>query len=58
MNELNHLKTSKNCGPDSWKDATIIAIHKRGDRKLASNYCPISLTSIFCRMLESIVKTK
>ena len=43
---------------NSWKDATVTAIHKKGNRKLASNYRSISLTSIFCRMLESIVKTK
>ena len=32
---------------NSWKDATITAIHKKGNRKLASNYHPIRLTSIF-----------
>jgi len=33
--------------PSCWKDTTITAIHKNGNRKLASNYHPISLTSIF-----------
>ena len=44
--------------PTSWKHATVTAIHKKGDAQLPSNYRPISLTSIFCRMLESIVKNK
>ena len=30
----------------------------KGDRKLSNNYHPISLTSIFCRMLEAIIKDK
>jgi len=34
----------------------VTAIHKKGDTSLPNNYCPISLTSKFCRMLESIVK--
>jgi len=43
------------CHHPAWKEATITAIFKRGDRKLPNNYHPISLTSIFCRMLESIL---
>ena len=42
----------------SWKEATITAIFKKGDRKLPNNYHPVSLTSIFCRMLESIIRDK
>ena len=44
--------------PFSWKEATITPIFKKGDRKLSNNYRPISLTSIFCRMLEAIIKDK
>ena len=32
--------------------------HKKGDRKLPNNYRLISLTSIFCRILESIIKDR
>ena len=42
----------------SWKEAIITPIHKKGSRKVPSNYRPISLTSVFCRMLESIIKDK
>ena len=44
--------------PSCWKLATVTAIHKKGDTNLPSNYRPISLTSIFCRMLESIIKNR
>jgi len=41
--------------PDSWKKATVVAIHKKGSRKNASNYKPVSLTSVICKMLETII---
>ena len=44
--------------PVSWKEAIITPIHKKGSRKVPSNYRPISLTSVFCRMLESVIKDK
>ena len=44
--------------PVSWKEAIITPIHKKGSRKVPSNYRPINLTSVFCRILESIIKDK
>ena len=44
--------------PVSWKDAIIIPVYKNESMKTPSNYRPISLTSVFCRMLESIIKDK
>ena len=41
--------------PLSWLRANITPIFKKGDRSLASNYRPISLTSICCKILEHIV---
>lgn len=42
--------------PQDWKLANVTCIFKSGDKTKASNYRPISITSILCRMLESIVK--
>ena len=40
-----------------WKDALVTALHKKGDKRLPSNYRPVSqLTSIICKMLEHIIK--
>ena len=41
--------------PDDWKSANIAAILKKGDKNLASNYRPVSLTSVSCKVLEHIV---
>ena len=35
-----------------WKIARVSAIHKKGNKKLASNYRPVRITSIVCRTLK------
>ena len=42
--------------PQDWKDAIITPLHKKGEKEFASNYRPISLTSIVCKVMESIIK--
>ena len=42
--------------PDPWRDANITAIFKKGDKHVAGNYRPVSLTSICCKLLESFVR--
>ena len=41
--------------PDSWKDANVVPIHKKGNRQLKMNYRPISLLPICDKILEKIV---
>ena len=43
--------------PDDWKRANVTPVHKSGSLKSVSNYRPISLTSIVCKILEKILKT-
>jgi len=41
--------------PGDWKRATVIPIHKGGDRSLVTNYRPISLTSVVCKQMEHVI---
>ena len=41
--------------PTDWRRANVIPIFKKGDKYLASNYRPVSLTCICCKLLEHIV---
>ena len=44
--------------PPAWKLATVTAIFKnKGNKHDPSNYRPINLTSIACRIFESILRT-
>ena len=41
--------------PTSWLSANVAAVFKKGERCKASNYRPVSLTCITCKILEHIV---
>ena len=43
--------------PKEWSLANICPLYKTGDRALQSNYRPVSLTCVPCKMLEHIVCT-
>ena len=42
--------------PSDWRTAVVSPIWKKGSRTLASNYRPISLTSVVCKVLEAIIR--
>jgi len=44
--------------PLDWKRANVVPIHKKGDKSKEENYRPVSLTSLVCKVLESIIKDK
>ena len=44
--------------PMDWKTGNVIPIHKKGNRQLASNYRPISLTSTIGKVMESIIRNE
>lgn len=41
--------------PSSWKSAHVVPVPKKGDRTNPSNYRPIAITPIMCKVFESIV---
>ena len=42
--------------PDDWKYTIITPVYKKGDKNTASNYRPVSLSCICCKLLESLIK--
>ena len=44
--------------PTDWKHAHIVPLHKKGDRGAVSNYRPVSLTSVPCKVFERILRRR
>ncbi len=44
--------------PADWKLGNVTPIYKKGPKGNPGNYCPVSLTSVPCKLLESIIKGK
>ena len=42
--------------PSDWENTKITPIYKKDDKRDPENYCPVSLTSILCKIMESIIK--
>ena len=42
--------------PEDWKQANVTPIFKKGSKASPGNYRPVSLTSVSCKILESIIK--
>jgi hypothetical protein len=56
LTELFNLSLKTGKLPQDWKDANVTPLFKKGARDKPENYRPISLTSIICKLLESIIK--
>ena len=42
--------------PADWKLANITPIFKKGSKSSVGNYRPLSLTSVICKIMESLIK--
>ena len=42
--------------PEEWKTADVIALHKKGSKIEMGNYRPVSLTSVPCKIMESLIR--
>ena len=42
--------------PLEWKEANIIPLFKKGSRNKSVYYRPVSLTSVICKVLETIIR--
>ena len=49
------IKINNRTTPRDWKKATVVPTHKGGDRSVAKNYRPVSLTSVVCKQMEHVI---
>ncbi len=42
--------------PSDWKCANVTPIFKKGEKSQPGNYRPISLTSVVCKLMETIIR--
>ena len=42
--------------PSAWREANFTAIYKKGNKKTVSNYRPVSLTCVVCKLMESLIR--
>lgn len=42
--------------PSDWRDANVTPIFKKGQKEEVSNYRPVSLTCVVCKVLEKIIQ--
>ena len=42
--------------PEEWQTSVVSAIHKKGSKSDVSNYRPVSLTCIACKIMESVIR--
>ena len=44
--------------PEDWRQANVTPIYKKGPKTDPANYRPVSLTSVSCKVLETILKDR
>ncbi len=42
--------------PNDWKEANVTPIFKKGSKASPLNYRPVSLTSVSCKIVESVIR--
>ena len=54
--KLFNLSLEEGIVPSEWKEANITPLFKKGSRKKQDNYRPVSLTSVVCKLLETLIR--
>ena len=53
---LFNLSLKEGIVPSEWKEANITPLFKKGSRNKPENYRPVSLTSVVCKLLETLIR--
>ena len=56
--KLLNLSLEEGIVPSEWKEANITPLFKKGSRNKPENYRPVSLTSVVCKLLETLILVK
>ena len=51
-----NLSLEEGIVPSEWKEANITLLFKKGSRKKPENYRPVILTSVICKLLETLIR--
>ena len=51
-----NLSLEEGIVPSEWKEANIMPLFKKGSRNKPENYRPVSLTSVVCKLLETLIR--
>ena len=53
---LANMSLEERIVPSEWKEAKITPLFKKGSRNKPENYRPVSLTSVECKLLETLIR--
>ena len=51
-----NLSLEERIVPSEWKEANIKPLFKKESRNKPENYRPVSLTSVVCKLLETLIR--
>ena len=51
-----HFSLEEGIVPSEWKEANITPLFKKGSRNKTSNYTPVRLTSVVCKLLLKLIR--
>ena len=54
--KLFNLSLEEGIVPSEWKEANVTPLFKKGSRNKPENYRPVSLTSVICKLLETLIR--
>ena len=56
LTKLFNLSLEEGIVPSEWKEANITPLFKKGLTNKSENYRPVSLTSVVCKLLETLIR--
>ena len=54
--KLFNLSLEEGIGPSEWKEAISTPLFKKGSRNRPENQRPVNLTSVICKLLETLIR--